>query len=69
MKAENRIIEKDEHSHKIKILNQNSNSILLGVDPWSEKRKKNEEQLREKERKDFDPKACITSNQICFYTN
>ena len=26
------------------------------------KRKKNEEQLREKERKDFDPKACTTSN-------
>jgi len=26
----------------------------------SEKREKNEEQLREKERKDFDPKACTT---------
>jgi len=28
----------------------------------SEKWKKNEEQLREKERKDFDPKAYTTSN-------
>jgi len=28
----------------------------------SEKRDKNEEQLREKEIKDFDPKACTTSN-------
>ena len=34
MKIENRIEEKDEHSHKLEILNQNSNSALLGVDPW-----------------------------------
>lgn len=27
----------------------------------SEKRKKNEEELREKEKKEFDPKACTTS--------
>ena len=34
MKIENRIEEKDEHSHKLEILNQNSNSALLNVDPW-----------------------------------
>jgi len=34
MKIENRIEEKDEHSQRLKILNQNSNSALLGVDPW-----------------------------------
>ena len=35
MKIENRIEEEeDEHSHKIEILNQNSNSALLGLDPW-----------------------------------
>ena len=34
MKIKNRIEEKDEHSHKLEILNQNSNSALLGVDPW-----------------------------------
>ena len=34
MKIKNRIEEKDEHSHRIEILNQNSNSTLLGVDPW-----------------------------------
>jgi len=28
----------------------------------NEKREKNEEQLREKERKNFDPKACTTIN-------
>jgi len=28
----------------------------------NEKRKKHEEQLREKERKKFDPKTCTTSN-------
>jgi len=28
------IEEKDEHSHVIEILNQNSNSTFLGVDPW-----------------------------------
>jgi len=28
----------------------------------SEKRKENEEQLREKERKEFDPKTCTTSS-------
>jgi len=33
MKIKNRIEEKDEHPHRIKILNQNSNSALLGVDP------------------------------------
>jgi len=33
MKIENRMEEKDEHSHIIKILNQNSNSVLFGVDP------------------------------------
>jgi len=34
----------------------------------SEKRKKNEEQLREKKRKELDPKACTTSNYIYFCT-
>jgi len=34
MKIEKRIEEKDEHSHKLEILNQNSNSAFLGVDPW-----------------------------------
>jgi len=34
MKNKNRIEEKDEHSQRVKILNQNSNSALLGVDPW-----------------------------------
>ena len=34
MKIENRIEEKDGHSHRLEILNQNSNSSLLGVDPW-----------------------------------
>ena len=34
MKIENGIEEKDEHSHRLEILNQNSNSDLLGVDPW-----------------------------------
>ena len=34
MKIENRIEEKDEHSQRLEILNQNSNSTLFGVDPW-----------------------------------
>ena len=34
MKIENRIEENDEHSYKIGILNQNSNSGLFRVDPW-----------------------------------
>jgi len=34
MKIENMIEEKDEHSQRLETLNQNSNSILLGVDPW-----------------------------------
>ena len=34
MKIKNRIEEHDEHSHKLEILNQNSNSALFGVDPW-----------------------------------
>jgi len=34
MKIENRIEEKDEHSHKIEIQNLNSSSALLGVNPW-----------------------------------
>ena len=34
MKIENRIEEEDEHSKKIEILNQNSNSDFLGLDPW-----------------------------------
>jgi len=34
MKIKNRIEEKDDHSHRLEILNQNSNSVLLGVDPW-----------------------------------
>ena len=34
MKIENRIEEKDEHSQRLEILNQNSNSALHGVDPW-----------------------------------
>ena len=33
MKIKNRIEEKDEQ-YKIEILNQNSNSTLLRVDPW-----------------------------------
>jgi len=33
MKIENRIEEKDEHSPRLEILNHNSNSALLGVDP------------------------------------
>ena len=34
MKIKNKTEEKDEHSHKIEILNQNSNSALFGVNPW-----------------------------------
>jgi len=34
MKIENRIEEKDEHWQRLEILNQNSNSALVGVDPW-----------------------------------
>ena len=34
MKNENRIEEKEEHSQRVEKLNQNSNSVLLGVDPW-----------------------------------
>ena len=34
MKFENRIGEKDELSQRLEILNHNSNSALLGVDPW-----------------------------------
>ena len=34
MKIENRIEEKDEHSQRLEISNKNSNSALLGVDPW-----------------------------------
>ena len=34
MKIKNRIKEKDKHWHKLEILNPNSNSVLLGVDPW-----------------------------------
>ena len=34
MKIKNHIEEKYEHSHIIEILNQNSNSALLRVDPW-----------------------------------
>jgi len=34
MKSENSIEEKDEHSQRLQILNQISNSALLGVDPW-----------------------------------
>ena len=34
MKIENRIEEKDEHSHILEILNQNWNSALIGMDPW-----------------------------------
>ena len=86
MKIENRIEEEDEHSKKIEILNQNSNSDFLGLDPWIhwvfsfndhhqwksnkirarkeknkiEERKKNEEHLREKEIKEFDPKTYTT---------
>ena len=36
MKLENRIEEKYEHSHKLEILNQNSNLALLGVDPCND---------------------------------
>jgi len=32
MKIKNRIKEKDEHSHRTEILNQNSNLALLGMD-------------------------------------
>jgi len=34
MKIKNRIEENNEHSYKLEILNQNSNSTLNGVDPW-----------------------------------
>ena len=34
MKIENKIEEKDEHSRRLEILNQNSNVALLGVDHW-----------------------------------
>ena len=34
MKNENRIEEKEEHSQRVEKPNQNSNSVLLGVDPW-----------------------------------
>ena len=34
MKIENRIEGKDEHSHRIEILNKNSNLALLAEDPW-----------------------------------
>jgi len=34
MKNKNRIEEKEKHSQRIEIPNQNSNSALLGVDPW-----------------------------------
>jgi len=34
MKNENRIEEKGEHSQRVEISNQDSNSALLGVDPW-----------------------------------
>ena len=34
MKNENRIEEKEEHSQRIEKPNQDSNSALLGVDPW-----------------------------------
>ena len=34
MKIENRIEEKDDHSQRLEILNQNSNLALLGMDPW-----------------------------------
>ena len=34
MKIENRIGDKDENSQRLEILNQNSNSALLEVDPW-----------------------------------
>ena len=34
MKNKNMIEEKEEHSQRVEILNQNSNSALLGVDPW-----------------------------------
>jgi len=83
MITDNKIEEKNEHSQRLEILNQNSNvalfRVILGLikflafhdhHQWkcheifarerknkSEKRKKNEEQLREKERKEFDPKA------------
>ena len=33
MKIKNRIEDKDEHSQRLEILNQNTNSTLLGVDP------------------------------------
>jgi len=33
MKIKNRIQEKDEHSQRLEIVNQNSNSALLGMDP------------------------------------
>ena len=34
MKINNRIEEKDEYSQRLEILNQNSNSALLGVNSW-----------------------------------
>ena len=34
MKIKNRIEEEEEEAHKIEILIQNSNSVLLGVYPW-----------------------------------
>jgi len=34
MKIENRIEEKNEQAQRLQILNQNSNSALLGVDLW-----------------------------------
>ena len=34
MKIKNRIEEKDEHSQRLEILNQNSNLALLGVHLW-----------------------------------
>jgi len=34
MKIENKIEEKDEQLQKLEILNQNSNSTLLRVNPW-----------------------------------
>jgi len=34
MKIGNRIEEKDEHSQRLEMLNHDSNSTLLGMDPW-----------------------------------
>jgi len=34
MKIESRVEEKDEHSQRLEILNQNSNLALLGVHLW-----------------------------------